>query len=133
MHTFYGIWIDHAQAHIIKANKMGEMEIQTVESDVESKHHGTQNEEHLSVVNQHRDEEHRHNEMKAFAKEVITLIQDADEILIFGPSTAKHEFKHELETHKALAEKLKGVETADQLSPAELKAFVKKFFKLPQA
>ncbi len=132
MHTFYGIWIDHRQAFILKADKMADISMTHVKSDVEAHNHGGESEEHLSVVNQHRHEERRKNEMKAFTREIIKHIIDADEILIFGPGTAKFAFKNELEEHKVLAEKLKGVEGADQLTEAELKAFVKDYFKLPQ-
>lgn len=132
MYTFYGIWIDHRQAFVLKANKMGEMSVQTHHSEVSPKHHGTQDQEHLTIVNQHKDEESRNNEMKAFSREIIKHIMDADEIVIFGPGTAKFAFKNELEDHKVLAEKLKGVEGADQLTEAELKTFVKDYFKLPQ-
>lgn len=130
MYTYYGIWIDHRQAFVLKANKMVEITVQHFKSDVEAHNHGGETEEHLSVVNQHRHEERRNNEMKAFSREIVKHLTDADEILIFGPGTAKHDFKHELEDHKVLAEKLKGVEAADQLTEAEMEEFVKKFFKL---
>lgn len=130
MYTYYGIWIDHRQAFVLKANKMAEITVQHFMSDVEAHNHGGETEEHLSVVNQHRHQERRNNEMKAFSREIVKHLADADEILIFGPGTAKHDFKHELEDHKVLAEKLKGVESADQLTEAEMEEFVKKFFKL---
>ena len=133
MHTYYGIWIDHAHAALLKSNKMAEMSIEWFKSSVEPHNHGGESEEHLSVVNQHRHEERRNNEMKAFVREILPHLSDADEIVIFGPGTAKHAFKNELEDHKALAAKLKGVETTDQLSEAELKEFMKDYFKLPAA
>ncbi len=132
MHTYYGLWIDHAKAFLVKANKMGDTEITNFTSEVEGKNHGGESEEHLTIVNQHRHEERRHNEMKVFCREIIKNLTNADEILIFGPGTAKHEFKNILEENKALFQKLKGVESADRLSSAELSDFVKDFFKLPQ-
>lgn len=132
MHTYYGVWIDHAKAFVLKANKMGEVSMEFFGSEVEAHNHGGESEEHLSVVNQHRHEERRNNEMKAFSRELITHLTDADEIVIFGPGTAKHAFKNELTEHKVLSEKLKGVETADHMTEAEMKEFVKDYFKLPQ-
>lgn len=132
MHTYYGVWIDHAKAFVLKANKMGEVSMEFFGSDVEAHNHGGESEEHLSVVNQHRHEERRNNQMKAFSRELIARLTDADEIVIFGPGTAKHAFKNELEDHKALADKLKGVETADHMTEAQMKEFVKDYFKLPQ-
>ncbi|QQR55236.1 hypothetical protein IPG41_01595 [Candidatus Peregrinibacteria bacterium] len=132
MYTYYGIWIDHAKAFVLKGNKMGEFTLQFLGSNVEPHNHGGESAEHLTVTNQHRHEERRKNEMKAFSREILELIKDPDEIVIFGPGTAKHAFKHELEAHKALASKLKGVETSDHLSEAELKEFMKDYFNLPQ-
>lgn len=133
MHTFTGIWIDHAHATVIKSNKMAEMTMETFSSDVEAKHKGGHDDgEHQTIVNQHRNDERRHNQMKAFSKEVIKTLEGSDEIVVFGPGTAKHEFKNILEENKALFAKLKSVETTDVLSEAEMKDFMKEYFKLPQ-
>lgn len=133
MHTFIGIWIDHAKAHVIKSNKLAEMSIETLSSEVEPHHKGGHDDgEHQTIVNQNRHDERRHNQMKAFSREVIQKLNDADEIVIFGPGQAKFEFKNALEENKALAGKMKGVETTDELTEAELKEFMKSFFHLPQ-
>lgn len=134
MHTFTGIWIDHAHATIIKSNKLAEMTLQTYSSEVEPHHKGGHDDsEHQTIVNQQRHDERRHNQMKSFSKELIKHLEDSDEIVIFGPGTAKHEFKNVLEDHKVLFSKVKGVETTDVLSEAELRAYMKEYFHLPQA
>jgi len=133
MHTFYGIWVDHAHAFIIKTNKVAEMEIDEMRSDVEPHHHGgVHGDERLSLTDQNSHSERRHHQMKAFSKELIKRVEKGDELVIFGPGTAKHELKNVLEKNKALAAKLKGVETTDKLSEHEMKEFMKKFFKLPR-
>jgi stalled ribosome rescue protein Dom34 len=133
MHTFYGIWVDHAHAYIIKSNKLAEMEIDEMKSDVESHHHGgVQGDEHLSLSDQRSHDERRNNQMKAFAKELIKRVQNGDEFVIFGPGTAKHELKNEVEKHKALLPKFKGMETTDKLTHPQLKEFMKNYFNLPQ-
>lgn len=134
MHTFTGIWIDHAKATVIKSNALAEMTLQNFGSEVEPHHKGTrEGGEHVTIVNQGRDENRRHNEMKAFSREIIKTLQGADEIVIFGPGTAKDEFKNILEEDKLLFGKLKGVEAAHDLSEAEMKAFMRNYFHLPQA
>jgi stalled ribosome rescue protein Dom34 len=133
MTTLTGIWIDHAHAIVLKANKMGEVNMDSFHSEVEPHHKGGHDDsEHQTIVNQNRHDDRRHNQMKAFGKEVLKHLEGSDEIVIFGPGTAKHEFKAVLETNKALFPKLKGVETTDVLSEAELKEFMKDFFKLPR-
>ena len=134
MHTFTGIWIDHAHATVIKANKLAEMTLQTFQSEVEQHHRGGHDDgEHQTIVNQQRHDERRHNQMKAFSQEIIKHIEGSDEIVIFGPSTAKHDLKNVLEGHTVLFGKLKGVETTDVLSEAELREYMKEYFHLPQA
>ncbi len=134
MKNLYGIWIDHKLAQIVKANLAGDsFTITSVESDVEG--HAKESDEggdHFTIVNQHKQESRRGEQMKHFGEEVISHIQDAEEIVIFGPGEAKHEFKHILEKHKALAGKLKSVETTDRLTEAELREFTKKVFMLPR-
>lgn len=131
MHTYYGLWIDHAKAFLIKANKMGEVSTDTFYSGVEAKHKGGDMDEHTTIINQNRHEERRHNEMKAFCREIIDKMRDADEILVFGPGQAKHEFKNILEEHKVLFEKLKELETTDELTEPQMIEYVKKHFNLP--
>ncbi|OGJ43859.1 hypothetical protein A3J23_02535 [Candidatus Peregrinibacteria bacterium RIFCSPLOWO2_02_FULL_48_14] len=133
MHTFTGIWIDHEKAFVIKSNKVAEMTIEKLTSEVEPHHKGGHDDgEHQTIVNQNRHDERRHNQMKAFSREVMARLQDTDEIVIFGPGTAKHEFKNVLEENKALAGKIKGLESADDCTEAELKEFMKNYFHLPQ-
>ena len=129
MHNFIGVWIDHAHAHILQANKIGEVSlVKTLHSDVEPHHLST------GTEGVHHDER-RHNQMSAFCKEVLAEVEKLhmSELVIFGPSTGKHDFKREVESHKALSGMLKGVETTAKLEEAEMKDFVKKFFHLPLA
>jgi len=133
MHTYIGIWIDHAKATVVRSNKVAEMDFTDFHSQVEPSHKGTREAgEHSTIVNQNRDENSRHNEMKAFCREIIKTLGDADEIVILGPGTAKNEFKNVLEENKALFAKMKGLETAHPLTEAELEDFMKSYFHLPQ-
>lgn len=134
MKNLYGIWLDHKSAFVLKANLMGEFtEVTKLESDIEG-HDKTQlyGGEHFTIVNQHKGDNRHGSQMKHFTDKIIAKIADADEILVFGPAEAKFEFKHALEAHKALASKLKAVDSADHMSEAEMKAFVKKSLMLPR-
>ena len=131
MHTYYGIWIDHSSATIIKSDKLAEMTFEHFESTVEPNAHGGETEENFTIVNQNKLNERRENELQKFCRDLVKHLTDADEIVVFGPSTAKFELKKEIENVHALAEKLKGVETTDKLSEPEMKEFMKKFFLLP--
>lgn len=135
MLKFYGVWVDHAHAFVVKTNPLGEiLSVVELDSEVPPKNHGGLNgDEHLTSMNQNKNFEHRKNEMHKFCKEVIDHIKDADEIVLFGPGIAKNELKNEIEEVKALAPKLTRVETTDKMMTAnELKETVKRFLMLPR-
>ena len=109
------------------------MEIDEMKSAVEPHHQGgLHGDERLSMSDQRSHDENRKHQMKTFAKELIKRVQSGDEVVIFGPGTAKHEIKHEFEKNKSVAAKLKGVETTDKMAEHELKDFVKEYFNLPR-
>lgn len=130
----YGIWVDHSHAFIVTSNTEGDMVIEEIKSSVESKHKtGIEDGEHHTLADDNVNEKRRHNEMKGFCEDIVSHIKDANEIAIFGPSTAKHELKNHMEKkHKSLAEKIVRLETSDKLSEAEMKALVKNLFMLPR-
>ena len=131
--NLYGIWIDHAHAFIVKADPNGEMTIRTIESGIEPHfHNGVQQDEHSTLINQHKSDHRRINEVHAFAKVLVEAVKDAHEIAVFGPSNAKFDLKHEIEHHKDLADKLVAFETTDKMTENQLTAFVKKTFRLPR-
>ena len=131
--NLYGIWIDHAHALIVKAHESGDMTVSTVTSGVEPHHHsGDTGGEHLTITNQHHDNNARANEIHAFTKMIIGHMHDADEIIIFGPGTAKHDLKHAVEKENALAHKFKRLETTDKMTENQLMAYVRELYDLPQ-
>jgi hypothetical protein len=65
--------------------------------------------------------------MKAY-QEIISRIQDANEILILGPGEAKTEIKKELEKSRELALKKVTVKPADKMTERQTAARVRQFF-----
>ena len=78
----------------------------------------------------HRHEEGRKN-CEKFFHEIAGAIQDADEILLMGPSLTKDHFKSHLERHhhQGLANKVVGMLTLDIQTDPQLMARSRKFFK----
>lgn len=65
-----------------------------------------------------------------FYDEVAAAVGDAREILIVGPGSAKLELRKDLDArHKAVAQRVVGVEPSDHPSDRELLAYAKKYFK----
>lgn len=67
-------------------------------------------------------------EVKQYMQEVIKMLMDSDEIVVFGPAGMKVELKKEIEANRDLAAKLKGVEPADTMTDNQLVAWVKAYF-----
>lgn len=132
MSTLYGLWIDHSHAFLMKANDNDVMTCERIDSGVESRHHGGVTQEHLTITNQNKDEERRHNQMHHFCKQLIEQLKDADEIAVFGPGNAKQNFKHALEKEPALQKKLITIETTDKMTENQMKAYTRELFQLPR-
>lgn len=80
-------------------------------------------------------EGHEHpDDQKHFFAEVAKALQNAEEILVVGPSTAKLQLINYAHTHdRALAAKIVGVETVDHPTDNQLVAYAKKYFHVSDA
>jgi stalled ribosome rescue protein Dom34 len=77
-----------------------------------------------------RDEKAHPADAKRFFDEIAQAVQDAEEILVVGPSTAKLEFVRHLHAHKReLEPKVVGVETVDHPTDGQLVAYVRRYFR----
>ncbi len=133
MKNLYAIWIDHAHAFLVKADITNVLSVTPIGSDVEPHHHGGINtNEHVTIANQNKHNERRHNEMHDFCKTICAQLVNPDEIAIFGPGTAKNDLRNALEKMPNLASKLSQFETTDKMTENQLKAYVAKLFGLPR-
>lgn len=134
MKNLYGVWIDHVHAYIVHANELDVVGVIKLDSGVEPHHHsGEEGGEHHTMSDQGSYNKRQANQMHAFSKEIMTHLKDASEIVVFGPSTAKHDLKNAIEANKSLAPALTGVETSDDMTENQLAAYVKKHFGLPRS
>lgn len=134
MKKLYGIWIDHEKAFIFNADeeKVGSMEM--IASTVEPHHHsGINSNEHTTLSDQSSHNERRNNEMHHFAKMIVEKIRDADEVLIFGPSTAKNALHEVIKENKSMSHVTVTVTVADKLTENQMRESVKDFFALPRS
>jgi stalled ribosome rescue protein Dom34 len=118
-----GIWLDHTTARVIEYNTE-ELKATTVKSDLK----GLDNQEgvqHSESLLHHKENQH----LKDYYKNLITILKDYDEILLFGPTTAKTELYNLIrEEHKYDHLKIDTKATV-KMSPPEEHAFVVNHFK----
>lgn len=117
-----GIWMDHSVARVMKYNA-DDFKVQVVESQLE----GLDNQDGL----QHSESllHHKENQsIKSYYKSLIEIIRNYDEILLFGPTSAKTElFNLIREDHKYDNLKIE-VKPTDKMNYEEQHSFMKEYF-----
>lgn len=120
MSKHVAVWIDHREARVFHFNP-DQVAEQTLKA-------------HRPVHHQHMRgpdgaQAHPEDDRKYF-HEVARAIDDAHDILIVGPSTAKLQFIRYVHQHEpALEPKIVGVETVDHPTDGQIIAYAVKYFK----
>ncbi|MBY0487272.1 MAG: hypothetical protein K2P85_08830 [Flavobacteriaceae bacterium] len=117
-----GVWMDHTTAQLMEYSS-DDFEINTVESKFTEPLH--QQSELHSENKMHNKENHS---LKAFYKELMEIIKNYDEVLLYGPTDAKTELFNLIKAEHRF-DKLK-IETkqADKMSDKQQHAFIKDYF-----
>ena len=109
------VWIDHKEAKIFHIEPEG-FDAKTIAAP---RHHLTRKAE----------EQGRHAGSKRFFDSVAEALENAEEILVVGPSSAKLDFLRHLHQHSAgLERRILGVETLDHPTDGQLVAYVRDYF-----
>lgn len=125
MENHIGIWINNRKALIVTVSK-GKEEHEILESHA-SRHIRFPGEPKGMSQNDTGDTKY-HEELRAYFKEVLGLIREAETIFIFGPGTAKDNLKKMLMETRDLGEKIVKVEPADKMTAKQIVAKVKEYF-----
>ena len=128
-----GLWIDHRKAVIVSISGKGE-ETSVIESKVEKQPgrfagiRSTAPYEAQKVPADDRRNKKFTDQLNIYYDEVISVLRDAESILICGPGEAKGELKKRLEDGQ-LTHLIKAVETVDQMTDPQIAAKVREYFK----
>ena len=102
MKSIVGLWIDHRKAVIVKLMKEGDV-IQEIKSNIEKhvrfsggSHSKGPYKSREATAEDMRDRQYE-DHLGGYYEMIISVIRDADSILIFGPGEAKGELKKCLE------------------------------------
>lgn len=119
-----GLWIDHASAVIVTVSgEMGEdFEIMKIVSD-------TENHPNSKIVADDIRQSVETEYLNRFYDEVVTVIDGAESVLIFGPGEAKGELKKRLEHQEFNPENIH-IESADKMTEPQVIARVRGQFQL---
>jgi len=129
-----GIWIDSRKAIIVTLED-GTESINEIQSDLENRiYHDKEGDKGSFIGHQHIDsqntfDERKKHEINNYFKEIISTVNDSDELYIFGPAETKTRLENKINSEKStIASKLKSVETADSMTSNQIVAKVKKFY-----
>ena len=130
-----GVWIDSSQAIIITLFD-GKENITEIKSGIENKvyhddegHKGTFSGSRHGF-NEQKFNESSKNQLNSFLNNVLSQVKESDELFIFGPAETKTKLQ-DIIYHQKLIDihKLKSVQTASKMSPNQILANVKNFYK----
>jgi stalled ribosome rescue protein Dom34 len=118
-----GIYLDHASANLIDFTD-NKTDPQTVVSDfdIQDKHETLQR----SEIEMHNKEQDR---QRAYFKKIAALASDYNEIVLFGPTTAKTELLHFLQKDNSFVKIKTEAENTAKMSLQEQQLFVREHFK----
>lgn len=129
------IWMDHKEAKFINPEDL-DAGIQTIVSTVKSRERiageasdGIKLGGFRSSNNEFSKHERKQNALNSYYKKLAEKLSDYDEILVFGPTTARQEFCNYLKEDQNFADKVIRSDDGNYNSDNQLKAFVKKSFQ----
>lgn len=136
-----GIWVDLRNAYIINlpaelhANEDAEVIHLTSEIEESAAAGGTRSKTPWGPQGgdlQRTAQERRHHEENGYFSAIMDAIPpNAAELVIFGPSEAKHGLANALGEKVHGQPKIAGVESADQMTQHQMVAWVRAFFTRP--
>jgi hypothetical protein len=130
-----GIWLNTEKAVLVSLLNGKQDEIQTIESDIESRTRypgetkpnsgaGTV----LSALDRKITNRKKQQMHDYFEKIMHSITDDTGEIYLFGPSGAKIQFEKIIKKHPHLSSKPLDLDKADKMTTAQMIAKVKKHF-----
>jgi hypothetical protein len=132
MKTNMGLWIDHRKAVIVTVSGKKE-KTSIIESNTDKQlgrfdgERSTTPYESQKVQADNRQDIKFADQLNIYYDEVISILRDAESILLFGPGEAKGELKKRLKDAH-LDNLIQAVETVDQMTDPQIAAKVRGYY-----
>lgn len=118
--NYAAVWFDHEEAKIFVLDPAVDEQIVMAPQHFHPRHPRGRG-----------DPSNHPDDAKRFFHTVARALDHVGELLVMGPSSAKHEFVSYVRTHeRALERRIVGVETVDHPTDPQLAAYAKHYFKL---
>ncbi len=118
-----GIWMDHAHARFMEylPENMEAKEVTIPNIQHHNNNHGTDQNESMVQNKEQRDQHH-------FYQEIGEKIKEYNEVLLFGPTDAKTELHHLLQSDHHFDKIKFEIRQADKMTENQEISFVKEYF-----
>ncbi len=133
-----GVWLDHHQAHLVYPKGKDEYAVETLVSphDNHPRYDGETSTDTTfgrtfaawGSNNEHNKHQREQKELHDYYRMLQKVLAQYDEILLFGPTTAKEELYNILFDDKAFNGKRISVEKSDKMTGNQLLAYVREYF-----
>lgn len=130
-----GLWMNMGKALLVNYQNKEASLMETIDSPVESmiRYEGeTDQKTKFGGQSPSSNENKQNNIHQEQVKKYFSLLEGKlsgyDEILLFGPGTAKKQFLNQLASNKAFSEVKFHIKDADNLTPNQLLSFVRNHF-----
>jgi stalled ribosome rescue protein Dom34 len=117
-----GIWMDHSIAHLT-ALQNDTVVSRTIEADSFIREDESVNSKDESLI-QNKEK----NDLSNYFNQLVQVIKDYDEVLLYGPTEAKSELFNQIENDHNLNKIKFTLKTTDKMTENQQEAFVKDFF-----
>lgn len=128
-----GLWIDHQKA-ILVILENDKQEVKRIQSNLE-RHVGFQQEADAKTAEgpqfytrETRMDRRFHDHLSKYYQQVISAVNGAERLLVFGNGEAKYEFEKQFKRAHRRVPRLH-LETADKMTERQLAAKVRKYFE----
>ncbi|MPQ48848.1 hypothetical protein GCQ56_17745 [Marinifilum sp. N1E240] len=129
-----GVWLDTEKAYIITL-KNDESHVEIIESDVETRvRFKGETKAYSKMGNQFinpakRMTHRRRHQFKQYFEEITDCLSEAEEIYLFGPAETKVHLAKHLSKDSNLKDRIRKIESEDQMTEKQMIACVKNIFK----
>ena len=129
-----GIWLDSNKAYIVRIQN-GKETFERIPSNIEHYHvHGGSGTRFKNgpqdVIQDSKYLERKKHQFKRYFKTIISLIKEANRIVIYGPAETFKMFKTELENnYSEINSKVLNVEKADSMTNNQIKSLIRDYYK----
>jgi len=119
-----GIWMDHSVAYLMEVTD-GAITTKTLEAQSFRNESEDKLSSHESLLH-HKEQ----NQLADYFKQLIEIIKQFDEVVLFGPTDAKKELFHQIRLNPLFDHIKIELNTEDKMTENQQLAFVKDYFHI---